>query len=92
MPETIYVIISFAILFLRVVSVAMVLRVLLNWFDVGENSKFVRLVYAVTEPAIIPLRTLFYKKNWFQETPIDMSFTFTWLIILIFEMILGQMI
>ena len=38
MPETIYVIVSFAILFLRVVSVAMVLRVLLNWFDVGENS------------------------------------------------------
>ena len=92
MPETIYVIISFAILFLRVVSVAMVLRVLMSWFNVGENSKIVRLIYAVTEPAIIPLRTLFYKKNWFQETPIDMSFTMTWLLMLIFETVLGQMI
>lgn len=74
------------------VSLAMTIRALLSWFDIGEDSKFMRLIYGLTEPAIIPLRKLFYKMNWFQELPIDMSFTFTWLILTVIEIILQSML
>lgn len=92
MPEPIYVLMTFAMYLAGAVSLAMTIRALLSWFDIGEDSKFMRLIYGLTEPAIIPLRKLFYKMNWFQELPIDMSFTFTWLILTVIEIILQSML
>ena len=35
----------------------------------------------LTEPALIPMRSLFARMGWFQNTPIDMSFMVTVLIL-----------
>ena len=88
MPEPIYILFSFALLLVKVVSWAMVIRALISWINIGEDNKFVKFLYGFTEPAVYPVRKLFYKMNWFTDTPIDMSFTVSFLFLFIVEMIL----
>lgn len=92
MPETIYVFLYFAMLLLRVISFMMLLRAVFSWIGIGEDGKFSRIVYVMTEPVIVPFRTLFYKKNWFSDTPIDMSFMFAIIAIMILQMLIGALI
>ena len=70
---------------LRVVDIAILVRVVLSWFYQGEETRITVFLYTVTEPAIQPLRKLFYKMNWFQQTPIDMPLLFTVLLISFLE-------
>ena len=92
MPEPIYVVVYFAVLLLKAVSLCMLARALLSFFELNPENKLVKLLYAMTEPAVIPIRKLFYKKNWFADMPIDMSFTFAFLLISLLEMIVENFI
>lgn len=71
---------SFVLIFLSVVQFAMLLRAILSWF-VMEGGTFTNFLYAITEPFIVPVRTLFEKMNWLQNSPIDFSFMVTYLLI-----------
>ena len=88
MPETIYVVVNFARLLVRAVSICMFARALLSWFELNPENKLIKLLYAMTEPAVIPVRKLIQKKNWFADMPIDMSFTITFLLIYLIEMVM----
>ena len=88
MPEPIYVLVNFVVLFIKVLSYAMMIRAILSWFTDG-SGKFSQFLYVLTEPVIMPIRKLFAKMNWFQNSPIDFSFTFAFLALMIVEMILG---
>lgn len=70
----------------------MLLRAVFSWIGVDGEGKFSRLIYVMTEPVIIPFRTLFYKKNWFSNVPIDMSFVFAVLVIMILEIFVGTLV
>ena len=78
-------------IFIEIISFAMMLRAILSWF-VESDGVFVRFLYVITEPAIMPIRKLFYKMNWFQDVPIDLSFTFTFIALFLIETVLGSMI
>lgn len=80
MPYVIYVIKNVVVLFLSVVQLAMLARAVLSWFPMQEN-RIIDLLYSVTEPFISPVRLLFYKMNWFQNLPIDMSFLVSYMLI-----------
>ena len=71
---------SFVLIFLSVIQFAMLLRALLSWFVMG-GGKFTNFLYAITEPFIAPVRALFEKMNWLQNSPIDFSFMVTYLLI-----------
>ena len=71
---------SFVLIFLSVIQFAMLLRAILSWFVKG-GGKFTNFLYAVTEPFIAPVRALFEKMNWLQNSPIDFSFMVTYLLI-----------
>ena len=71
---------SFVLIFLSVIQFAMLLRAILSWFVMG-GGKFTNFLYAVTEPFIAPVRALFEKMNWLQNSPIDFSFVVTYLLI-----------
>ena len=71
---------SFVLIFLSVVQFAMLLRAILSWFVMGGGT-FMNFLYAITEPFIVPVRTLFEKMNWLQNSPIDFSFMVTYLLI-----------
>lgn len=73
---------------LEVLDIALLLRVILSWIMQGEESRFSVFLYTVTEPFILPLRKLFYKMNWFQQTPIDMPFLFTVLLLMVLQTVL----
>ncbi len=66
----------------------MALRAILSWFFDGDG-KFIRFLYVFTEPAIMPMRKLFYKMNWFQDVPIDMSFSATYIVLMLIQLILS---
>ena len=78
-------------IFIEIISFAMMLRAILSWFVDGEGA-FTRFLFVITEPAIMPIRKLFHKMNWFQDVPIDLSFTFTFLALFLIETVLGSMI
>lgn len=91
LPEPLYVLVQFVIIFLDVLQIAMFIRAIMSWFVEGDN-KFTRFLFVLTEPVIIPFRKLFHKMNWFQETPIDMSFSFALIGMLLVQMLLTVMI
>ena len=92
MPEPIYVVVQFALMLVKVVSFCMFARAILSWFELNPENKLVRFLYAMTEPAVQPVRNLFYKKNWFADVPIDMSFTATFMIIYLIEIFMEMLL
>ena len=66
--------------FLAAIELAMFARAILSWFFV-EESRLGDFLYAVTEPAIIPVRLLFERFGWFVDSPIDVSFFVTFLLL-----------
>lgn len=66
---------------LDAVSLAMIIRMFLPLFTDAENSRFYMFLSFVTEPFIIPVRFIFTKLNFLQDTPIDWAFTAAYLII-----------
>lgn len=86
MPEPIYIILMTAVILIDVITAAMFIRCIISWFLGEMDNKFTRLLLAITEPALMPLRKLFVKMNWFQQTPLDMSFIFTWMLLSLLEM------
>lgn len=91
LPEPLYVLVQFVINFLDVLLIAMLIRAIVSWFFEGDN-KFIRFVFVLTEPTIIPFRKLFYKMNWFQETPVDAAFGFSMIGMLLIQMLLTAMV
>ena len=87
LPEPLYVLVSFVLIFLEVISFAMMIRAILSWIFEPEG-KFFRFLFVLTEPAIMPLRKLFYKMNWFQGIPIDVAYGGTYIVIFLLEMLL----
>lgn len=91
MPEPLYVLVNFVMIFIEIISFAMMLRAIISWFVEGEGA-FTRFLFVITEPAIMPLRKLFYKMNWFQDIPIDMAYSFTFIALFLIQMLLGALI
>lgn len=89
LPEPLYVLISFVVIFLDVISLAMTIRAILSWIFEPEG-KFFHFLFVLTEPAIMPLRKLFYKMNWFQGIPVDVSYGCTYIVIFLLQMILNS--
>ena len=90
LPEPLYVLVQFVLLFIDVLSFAMLIRALLSWFT-DESSKLCRFLYVLTEPAIMPIRKLLVKMNWFQDSPIDFSFLFTFFALTVVELLIGAL-
>ena len=67
--------------FLDVLMELLFFRMLVSWLPVDEDNRLVQMLYVLTEPALIPMRSLFARMGWFQNTPIDMSFMVTVLIL-----------
>lgn len=81
MSGGIYVLVRCILLFLEVISVAMLGRAVLSWVSMGEQTKLGAFLYVVTEPIILPIRALCNRFGWFQGLPLDMPFLFTVLLL-----------
>lgn len=78
-------------LLLSAVSLAMLLRMLLSFFVFDEDSRLLNFLAVVTEPFIAPVRALLVRFNIGQNSPIDWSFSLTYLLIAIAQMFLPSL-
>ena len=88
MAAGLYLIIRFIVIFLDVVSLAMLGRAVLSWFPSDGPTRIGSFLYVVTEPFIIPVRALFEKMGWFRNLPVDISFFVTYILLSIIGMML----
>lgn len=75
------------LLFMEVLGYAMLIRAILSFF-VSEDSGFLLICYAVTEPVVAPVRSLLDRIPGMREIGIDFSFMATYLILVIIRTIL----
>lgn len=68
-------------------DLCMLLRAILSWF-VEEDNAFLAFVTMVTEPIVAPVRALFERFGWFQNSPIDVSFFAAFLLLQMVSMLL----
>ena len=83
-----YVVVTLVRTLLYVLEITMFLRALLSWFPIDEESRLMSFLYTVTEPVIQPVRALLYRLNLFQNSPLDVSFFITYIIIAILSVVL----
>lgn len=88
MEITLYLLAKSVRIFLDVISLAMMVRVILPLFADVESSPIFALTVAITEPIVIPVRILLQKLGIGQNTPIDMGFMATYLILFIIDLFL----
>lgn len=87
MAEALYIVSNVVRIIIMVLQLALFIRMLFSWLPIEPNG-FTEFIYAITEPFIYPFRALFVRLNWFQDMPIDMAFTATWLVLFILSIIL----
>ncbi len=75
--------------FLDILMILLFLRALLSWMPLEEDNALIRFLYVLTEPALIPIRSLFERMGWFENLPIDMSFSATVLLLGILRTLLS---
>ena len=73
---------------LFVIETAMMLRAILSFFPLDEENRFVLFLALVTEPVIAPVRALLSRFKFIAESPIDISFFVTFLLLSILRVIL----
>ena len=83
-----YILASFVAAVLDMVSLAMIARMIFSLFDAMGESKISMFLACVTEPFVLPVRFLLVKFNILQNSPIDWSFTISYLVIVLLRMFL----
>ncbi len=83
-----YVLMQCLIWFLNVAFFAMLLRVILGWFSMGEQTRLGALLFVLTEPLILPVRILCARLGLFKNIPFDMPFLITNLILTLVSLFL----
>ena len=88
MYQLLYVIVTTLSVLLSVLQILMLVRAIMSWFPIDEDSNLLRFVMLATEPVVMPVRMLFDHFGWFEGMPIDMSFFITFILLSILEMVL----
>lgn len=70
----------------------MMLRAILSWLPIDEDSPLVNFLYAMTEPVIMPVRMLLERFEALNELPIDISFIVAFMILSIVQMLLSGIV
>ena len=91
MSDVIYILVQFISIFIDVITWAMCIRAVISWFYDGDGA-FIRMLYFITEPVIMPVRLLLAKMNWLQQTPIDFSFILTYVVLFAIQIMLNFLV
>jgi len=86
--QLIYVITQTLSLLISATLLLMLVRAILSWFPVDEDSNFVRFILMATEPVVMPVRILLDRFGLFEGMPIDMAFFITFILLSILNMFL----
>ena len=88
MTALLYVLAATVRLALDVIYFAMFIYAILSWFMPDEEHIVMRLLYAVTEPAVMPVRALLARFGIGEDAPFDIAFFVTMLTLMVIEVLL----
>ena len=66
---------------LRAVQILLFAGVLLTWFPVDSDSRFVRLIHTCTVPILMPVRALLSRIRFLRKIPFDFSYIVVFLLL-----------
>jgi uncharacterized protein YggT (Ycf19 family) len=91
MEYLIYVLVQLARILVWGVMIAMLARSVFSLFMMGEETALGLFLYYVTEPITLPIRLLFKRLGWFEDTdaPIDFPAIFTFVLLMILNTFLS---
>ena len=72
---------AFADGLLIALQLAMLVRAVMSWFPISEDSAVAGFLYTVTEPVIMPVRRFLERFESLRNFPLDISFFVTFLLI-----------
>ena len=62
---------------LNILSLLLLIRALLSWFPDIRGGRLAELLHIITEPVLLPFKTLFGRLGIGRNIPIDLSFLAT---------------
>jgi len=89
LDEAYYIFSTAVTVLIDIMLALMLIRAIAGWFFLDSGSKFMDIIYMITEPIIFPMRKLFEKFEWFEDSPIDMAYLFTSLALIIVSVVLS---
>lgn len=88
MYQLYYVVATTLSVLLSAIQLLMLVRAIMSWLPMDEDSTLVRFITMATEPVIMPVRYLLDRFGLFEGMPIDMSFFITFMLISVIRMFL----
>ncbi len=92
MTGIIYIIAKTVDLILSLLQILMLIRAVISWLPIDEDSRFVEFIYAATEPVIAPVRALLSRFEGIENSPIDISFFITFMLLSVLQIILPTLL
>lgn len=92
MLAIIYIFTTLVSVFLSILQLLMLVRAIISWIPMDEDSAIGNFVFAMTEPVIFPVRMLLERFEFVASSPIDISFFAALLIISALQMLLPTVI
>lgn len=82
---------EFVNVIITILHLAMFVRAIMSWFvDPMHEGKFAAFLFMITEPVIVPVRSLCAKMHWFEGMPLDVPFLLTWLLLTLIQTVIGM--
>jgi YggT family protein len=61
------------VIVLQIVKYAVLLRALLSFLPIQKDNQLINILYQVTEPVLVPIRTFIEKTEWWRNSMLDVS-------------------
>lgn len=66
---------------LRTIQILLFAGMLLTWFPVNPDNRFIRIVHTCTAPILMPVRALLSKIRYLRNIPFDFSYVVVFLLL-----------
>ena len=73
---------------ISLIQAMMMVRAIMSWFFMPEESSVLRVLTVLTEPFIVPVRTLLQRIDAIASLPIDISFMVTFFLLSLLQTLL----
>ena len=88
MAGIIYILTKTVSVLISAMQLLMLMRAVISWLPVDEDSNLVTFLYTMTEPLIMPVRALLSRFEALEDMPIDISFLIAFMLLSLIQIIL----
>ncbi len=61
------------VILLQIIQYAILIRVIVSWLPFPKDNQFIRLLYQITDPVLMPIRNMIERTSWGRNMMIDFS-------------------